>query len=141
MKANELRIGNYVNYYFPPFDIFEENHQIESGGDIQVCINYPDAMESIPLTEEWLLKFGFIGKTDSMGDRRYYVDCYQHEIMYIFENGDFYGGYLNDNMVMNSEGVCGIKHVHQLQNLFYALMGEELSLHKQSLNATDKAQE
>ena len=65
MKANELRIGNYLIYK-------EEIHKVR-GLDISHGLviepikipheGYPcvhsDTIKPIPLTEEWLLKFGF----------------------------------------------------------------------------------
>lgn len=58
MKANELRIGNYVNEYGIPNQILPNHilklHQIEVA--LKICID----ITPIPLTEEWLVKFGGI---------------------------------------------------------------------------------
>ena len=116
MKAAELRIGNYVytdNEYiiksYSPDGLFNILTKIE---------NY----KPIPLTEEWLLKFGFedldtylkldFGKLSLV----YYVDG---EKLYLFiDNGEECGSF----------HLKHIKSVHQLQNLYFALTGKELTI-------------
>ena len=100
MKASELRIGNIVKQGI-----------IESIGIslIQVIdtIYESEVIESIQLTEEWLLKFGF---------RKVYKTCYQYK--------DFI---LDDRFIMMDIDITiQLKYVHQLQNLYFALTGEEL---------------
>lgn len=65
----------------------------------------------IPLTEEWLLKFGFerlfeTGSTYSLGD---------------FNVSDF-----GENGIFHYDVKQQIKYVHELQNLYFALTGSEL---------------
>ena len=48
MKANELRIGNWVNAY-------GKDCKIESGEQIDDCNQYPEKFRGIPITEERLL--------------------------------------------------------------------------------------
>jgi len=67
----------------------------------------------IALTEEWLVKFGFT----KGGDR-----CYRIHTIRIFIN-------INKTIFAYAfEGAVNIKFVHQLQNLFFALTGEELTI-------------
>ena len=65
------------------------------------CDAVPEQYEPIPLTEECLLRFGFESKNPVL-----------------FTNSDGDSFYLDDTK---------IKHVHQLQNLYFALTGEELT--------------
>ena len=59
MKATELRIGNYIRHgdydiiVGPAFFTSFDNYDFENDG-----IFKPE-IQPIPLTEEWLLKFGF----------------------------------------------------------------------------------
>jgi hypothetical protein len=82
-----------------------------------VIINYySDEIKTIPLTEELLLKFGF---------ELFYLDTpyqygYQKNSMEVV--CDKSKG-LNEISVIDSPH---IKYVHQLQNLYFALTGEEL---------------
>ena len=57
MNANELRLGNYVMIH----DYAKGNRQqtVEELGVCQVNLLDEQYCTPIPLTEEWLLKFGF----------------------------------------------------------------------------------
>jgi len=111
MDVRELRIGNWVKRNEQP-----EGFQIESRSFI-VCERDPLLYEPIPLTEEWLIKFGFSGSTIDISDK--ISGC----IDSIYFNGICIG-------TASSEysGLHRIKYVHQLQNLYFALTGEELTI-------------
>ena len=115
MKENELRIGNLVY-------IGKEVNELE-------LVDFADLYENdtfkhfepIPLTEEWLLKFGF---------KEFEIDeCwYLVKDNFMFEKSGIVGfyEYMDINAVAINEGRT--KYVHQLQNLYFALTGEELTL-------------
>ena len=110
MKANELRIGNIVyanNVGTHPSNSYLESHTIADGKDIENAMWY----FPILLTEEWLLKFGF---------KRKHFECDLRQWWY---NG-FYVSDLNGLYARN----VLLKYVHQLQNLYFALTGEELTI-------------
>jgi hypothetical protein len=122
MKASELRIGNYVK-----FDNHEDEYYKVSGCDIsELSDELIDLNASpIPLTEEWLLKFGFI---------RHHYD-YANDVIYIkniadneIDNAEFeWGVYPNElGSGIQIKNRKSLKYVHQLQNLYFALTGEEL---------------
>jgi hypothetical protein len=67
--------------------------------------------EPIPLTEEWLLKFGFC-KFKNYND---------------FSKGGIIIHGRKRGFVLR-KSVPDIKYVHQLQNLYFALTGEELEI-------------
>lgn len=106
MKATELRIGNLVNYRIVDElskrkDYFEAS--VITAEDIRILSIRGEKDKDyrpIELTEDWLLKLGF-----------------EKEIT---NNGTIY--YENENISIEGE----LKHVHQLQNLYFALTGEEL---------------
>ena len=117
MEAKELRIGNLVGRYgndIPHLEITDE-----------VFINiikhnwYLKTLYLIPLTEEWLLKFGF-KKVDD------FYEIWQGNLCYSFEFGQ--GLCFGQGMEWSYD--IEIKHVHQLQNLYFALTGEELKINK-----------
>ena len=56
MKKFELRIGNCVRD--PYFENYKEGSEFVTVDCIEIDNNWKD-FEPIPLTEEWLLKFGF----------------------------------------------------------------------------------
>jgi hypothetical protein len=133
IKENELRIGNLVM----DFEDSQKYHPIEC-----IYLNMHDkywvsyrnnsikcsveSLEPIPLTEEWLLKMGF----DISNSSGYNIKNNGIEIDVWF-NDD---GLINDIQI-SSTNISGaypnIKHfqyVHQLQNLYWCLCGEELKL-------------
>jgi hypothetical protein len=113
MKANELRVGNWV------YDIRgEQNIQC----DLQFMKQAHDRLYPIPITEEWLLKFGFDKHPNPNGTRSwcYYKDRERWVIQSMLDLNSF------------SFGITPLKpelnFVHQLQNLYFALTGEELEI-------------
>jgi hypothetical protein len=123
MKANELRIGNW-------FIEYDEPQQFD--GDFYHLID----IKPIPLTEEWLLKLGFYScETNACYTKYIYTNSrsrVKNWVVKLFNgthtNGSRrYGNKLNKYYWDKIE----LKHVHQLQNLYFALTGEELTI-KQS---------
>ena len=122
MKATELRIGNWVMY--SSIIKVNENKIIE-------CVDHPDRFAPIPLTEEWLERFGFV-KCDT--------PHYSRGEFYILR--DFYYWTSYSGLVVNGydpidEVSIIVKHVHQLQNLYFALTGKELNQNKEDDNNTN----
>lgn len=125
MNTNELRIGNLVN-------ISEEDKVItgimKGGvyfGEHGFCANIIDFIQPIPLTEEWLLKFGFehhkADKSDVYKLNKFIYAVYVNE-------GKFKGKRFFNVLNISFKDFERLKYVHQLQNLYFALTGEELKL-------------
>lgn len=113
MKANELRIGNLI---FWDGEIYEVKRSFfDQYSD--------DEIKPIPLTEEWLLKFGFKETEKQTYEITDFKDCidfcvsiYEDKVILTFWSDDpIYFRYSEMN-------------VHQLQNLYFSLTGEELTL-------------
>ena len=126
MKANELRIGNLVEATLTK-DVYEIDlyalRVIEDGNYQNSYDTETTVFKPISLTEEWLLKFGFI---------RHHND-YSNGIIYIKNvpnNTEFeWGVYPNElGSGIQIENRILLHYVHQLQNLYFALTGEELTL-------------
>ena len=141
MKVTELRIGNFVyginrrsEIHLPDYnpckvlqiELFNtEILPIEQNPAIVekwFRVANPD-LSPIPLTEEWLLKFGFYFdlKTDYDGYWKKYKEGFEIRI-YKFEDYFEYGWQLGHDPIK-------IKYVHHLQNLYYVLTGGELTIH------------
>lgn len=116
IKANELRIGNLLNDREGNLcKVFE----LGKNSILAPTINKPTTKlpnEPIPLTEEWLLKFGFIYNDFING----YILDFEDKTLLFMDNG-------LDLCLMNNESI-DCEYVHQLQNLFFALTGTELEL-------------
>lgn len=128
MKAEELRIGNYVN------DNDNNIVEIESiWGKLMVSFNtlsdktlitrFPTKhLKTIQLTEEWLIKFGFTKKKHKWKDNSI------SENLFFIKN--YFIEFTNDGILFcelhysgQSWFICHIDYVHQLQNLYFALTG------------------
>lgn len=124
MKANELRLGNLVYRFEEDEGFFIEkvtHYQIE---ELQIIEedsslwNDGFYLTEIPLTKEWLLKFGFIAN-------QYNDEFELYPLMFDCEYTDHREWNISyDGHPLSTE----IQHVHQLQNLYFALTGEELTL-------------
>ena len=126
MIPGELRIGNWYNSVK-----FGNSVQCELVDLYDLCANSEGAYSHppidkmftpIPLTEEWLKKFGFKpykpgGNGFRLGKMVIYVLPLCNEVEY--DSIDFEA---RTNIMTN------IKYVHQLQNLYFALTGEELTI-------------
>ena len=113
MKPQELRIGNWyqsVRWKKPVqlelSDLAELDHRCD-GVELDSEI-ISEMFEPLPLTEEWLIKFGF---------QNY---------------GDMTIGNAYISLSINSDGfyfiLTKLEYVHQLQNLYFALTGKELTI-------------
>ena len=146
LKASDLRIGNLVNVPREdqsPFRIDLIEYACEEFCKVGMNVNKFDTpfgvidghpitwelpdLNGIPLTEEWLLKFGF--KHDLYDDRfafemgaTDYVVEKQDDWYFI---GVKYNTSKGNSIVYFS---WNIYHVHQLQNLYHALTDQELTL-------------
>ena len=114
MKANELRIGNLVHFFkdTPAMAVAISSHTLyltQGGGFIN-----PKTEECvpIPLTDEWLLRFGF-----EKSGRFYRLGALTIEVRKTYFRVCLCGNFL-----------VNLLFVHKLQNLYFALTGEELKL-------------
>lgn len=77
-------------------------------------------IKPIPLTEELLLKLGFSVCNIKLGTRRFYnIATFIVEIT----SNDYAVYYTRQK-----ELICFVKHLHQLQNIYFSLTGEELKI-------------
>lgn len=119
MKANELRIRNAI-WNDAKLKVKWVTHRVIS--DI-ASNNNPLPYSRISLTEEWLLKFGF-EREDQHGNFKIITGKYPTWLHINLTTLEFANGY--DYECSGNETKC--KYVHQLQNLYFALTGEELTI-------------
>lgn len=133
MKASELRLGNFIQDKFGVTDVVRElNNLISDRVNVDI---YDDYFSPIPLTEDWLVKFGFSGnemiaeglingyslKYIDYGEfSNKFVIVQASEGYYLAEDGDF------ELFVYPSSRP--FRFLHQLQNLYFALTGQELTI-------------
>jgi hypothetical protein len=128
MRANELRIGNYVKANKLACNEKEGNTLTVCGIGLDVDLtngttqNYI-GIDGILLTKEWLLKFGFSKKDNSS---YYYPKGVWHR--YVFGYTKFRLPYLNLEPEGGIVPHATCNYVHQLQNLYFALTNKELTI-------------
>lgn len=115
MNANELRIGNFLTHIksgkYIQFKSFEGLHNVYMN---------PEVYAPIPLTEEILLKCEF---EDEMLEWSIIRDVNEISFAGEFdgENFEFTAG---EGIPLSRK----IKYLHELQNLYFALTGKELTV-------------
>lgn len=117
MEAKKLKVGNIVKLpndnWAKVFNVGNPDGSGDSvnGYDINLC-------EPIKLTEDWLLKFGFEKPAYSwIGEKFHLSEWDEYPLNWCVA--------FNKN---NAVIVDKLKYVHELQNLFFAITGEELKL-------------
>jgi hypothetical protein len=130
MNANELRIGNLVNFESllgahnggAICSISAKHVTFKTGTEIPI-----EALKPIPLTEEWFLRFGFKllahkYREIKYGENQFMPKKYWSPVsfsLHSFGCISHFGGIVLP---------ANIQYVHQLQNLYFALTGEELTI-------------
>ena len=108
MKANELRAGNWVQRNEKQYRCVSDTIVLFDNGQIE--------LKPIPLTEEWLLRFGF-RKSEGRFGNQYHIDYFG---IYTDVRGKYC--FCFDALIKS------VEFVHDLQNLFFALTGQELTI-------------
>ena len=120
MEAEELRLNNWVNHC-------NKEVQITIHDLFDIAVFEDDVFTPIPLTEEWLLKFGFNKeyKKGYIG-----IDVFNSDFVLTepLKMGEWQTNYTFQFETGSVPKFKEIEHVHQLQNLYFALTGEELIL-------------
>ena len=152
MKATELRIGNLVRIdEMLRNELFDNNEVITDTDTFQIAMVATDFInlyiksceyefnmidiQPIPLTEEWLIKFGFEETVHENGNEYElqinYSSGFRDFIALSNKGGvdsPFFLGWLTTNYQKEFVLAKQLEHVHQLQNLYFSLTGEELTI-------------
>lgn len=115
IKPKELRIGNLVHAEvgLPSLEVHEMLY-----ADFCEPLTF-QLIHPIPITEEWLIKLGF--KIPSKNESHPFGNYKNTSARIIISRNYQTNGYQTD-------GNIDIKYVHQLQNIYFYLTGEELVL-------------
>lgn len=127
MDVRELRIGNLVQTHRRELNEIIVINTIATkynSNEVLLATNmFPllllNQCDPIPLTEEWLERFGAEEKWSEKYELQGFSIILKEDNTWTFwiANSDDFGGSYFVN----------INYVHQLQNLYYALTGEELT--------------
>jgi len=140
MKANELRVTNFVQFknlnIVPVIFIGYDSVVLITPNGATMTAKL-DEINPIPITEEWLIKFGFT-------DYRTLPYKTTKKAFYDIKAGvylDYSGKYRNTKfrilyipktntfrVVSPANNSITLRYIHQLQNLYYALTEKELEM-------------
>jgi hypothetical protein len=132
INAKELRIGNWVKDADGDFKVLGIEHDankywigINKGTSVNAV-----AIEPIELTEDVLIKIGLkkIENPDKLFDIYEYDEyffCWDGNEIHAVGVETYNGDIVPDGLI---NFAWHIKYLHQLQNLFFALTGEELNI-------------
>lgn len=128
MEPTELRIGNFIQYNSPDhsicFDLvvginYSDDfhvHMVELHGRTPININ---GISPIPITPEWLERLGF-ELHKPCGDEGFIKWKHKNGVYLLWIEGKFWHDHWSTGIWINS--------IHQLQNLYHALTGQELTV-------------
>jgi len=132
MKATELRIGNlvFIDLSGKPYAvdaIIRDGTPSDTHCGFELYVegidyDYAIYAEPIPLAEEWLARFRI---------RKERKDVYPIKdtgLQILIESNGVFTLCTRSVLSDYEEVVSSISYVHQLQNLYYALTGEELTV-------------
>lgn len=127
INPNELRVGNWLETYGLISSGYES--KIMSNGytqvavlDLQIISDHPDShtYRAIPLTPEILIACGF-----RKGEKWFVHQVYYRGFFDVCctRGKEFVYGKKTEH---GFDKIVNLKYLHQLQNLFFALYGEEI---------------
>lgn len=143
LRSNELRVGNNILYLSGSIATVRG---ITRKGIWVIDDGFPASETSfkpIPITEEWLLKLGFSNQIDEeLPEGAEFLCFFKNKIDVELTPGKMrgvqvlditlYEDIVDENGQLALQGVYTIKnniqYVHQLQNLYFVLTGEELTI-------------
>lgn len=128
INPKELRLGNYLlasceddKNYFEQIvvnGLFEDEIRHDAIGMTQPTWETdPENVKPIPLTEEWLNNLGFTYQTMGI----FTAPSVQYFSVIKWKDCDAEFTLIKDQKI-------SVKYVHQLQNLYFALTGNELTI-------------
>lgn len=137
MKTSELRIGNLVQAKSPERQEWE-SLVVVTTTYLKLFIRNKVDFKPIPLTLGWLLKFGFVEHfignkfSESWYELKYLSNEHEPIItswVSILINIETWSCVICDEYPdeIGANTKIKIEYVHQLQNLYFALTGEELT--------------
>jgi hypothetical protein len=139
MKAQDLRIGNYViNWHGKECKVTFDHYLFHYDREQGFTEDW-NSYKPIGLTEDWIKKFGFITMDAEVDFMEYAKEFEEGSFRFsLYNDGGLneandYPFYITTTGQMKgweTEYKTEIKYVHQLQNLYYSLTGEELTINE-----------
>lgn len=137
MKASELRIGNLVDCPKPDFGTEYGGPLLNSFAKRKIrplqlfdlSFIEEEEYKPVPITKEWLIRFGFAEKAIAGCDPTYFwIEEQESGQQFELDWDNVAGIDLSYDGSNFSLWFPHIKYVHQLQNMYFSLTGKELTL-------------
>ena len=152
MKATELRIGNLITItenekeaLFNSLNVVLESDILEvskidkdeliliiqdiNDGSEEIEFYYEN-VKPIPITEEWLLKFGFEKEADFFSKEINLIGVITSMDLVIPGTLWDHDTYIMKYTLHRTELLKHFKYIHELQNFYFALINQELEIKK-----------
>ena len=124
IKANEIRVDNWLEWNKKPFKVCAIFRNVTEN---ELWAKDNNELHPIPLTEEILLKCGFKYITCPICGQDQWAGMAIWSLITPSGNYITLRGNINDIKVIYPHGTA-ILYLHQLQNLYWCLVGEELEI-------------
>lgn len=123
IQINELRVGNLIQEGKIE-QIDKSIDEVYYSGDGYYQSNYCCNLNPILITEDWLLKFGFNTTFEKITE----IQINENEVLYYDISEKCMSLYVPVHYEDTSLVFNHCKYIHQLQNLYFALVNSELQL-------------
>lgn len=127
IQANELRLGNWVHHQKDKWSSLNDSMLLPMAFDfawedrhwyfVGECTLSLDIIDPIPLTEEWLTRFGFQK-----------INIWTYEKGRLVVDVDLSVWIDSNSRHVDPIHLRKVKYVHQLQNMFYEIEEDELTI-------------
>lgn len=135
ISIKDLRVGNKIIFIICDINDskLDEYREITVTSSDYIFIEENHTLfKPIPITKEWLLKFGFEKKDDLTFSLKNEQKGYINEFEFFFEPNEevciTYRQFYPFLKETDSVFLRNLEYVHQLQNLYFALTGEDLEV-------------
>lgn len=123
MNAGELRIGNWISHQGIEFEVLGlDMEYVLLKSNINKFHSFEvkhKLIKPIPITEEWLIKFGFVQASEFK--QHYLLECEFGELEYAFFDA-------SNSLWIDGVWIKNINYVHQLQNIHFDLTQTQLQI-------------
>ena len=127
MKSKELMIGNYFRVDESIYKITKLSEKGNTSTLVYGENHSKGKGEPIFLNAKWLELLGFNNRNESIGVT-YFLEDWSMVLLY----DSMEDKYLFRYSILSAPMSRNIRHIHELQNLYFSLTGQELELKEES---------
>lgn len=127
LEIKDLRLGIYL---YDSLRKISFEMQLKHFRELDICQkSFLSRYKPIQIFSEQLDRLHFEKKKGSLGE--YYVSPHDDTVRVYLNNGRYWIGFVSEGPY-NFSTIASFTEVHKLQNFYYELVGEELTIYKES---------